>query len=53
MDDDSHVDLMNEKMKSTNMHEPMAPAVGPQGDKPLKRTDTDTSEVDNFFDAEA
>lgn len=53
MDDDSHVDMMNQKMKDMNMHEPMTAATGGyQGDRPLQRTDTETSDVDVFVDAE-
>jgi hypothetical protein len=48
MDDDLHVNLMNEKMKDMKMHEPITPG----GPNPLKRMDTDTNEVDAFFDAE-
>lgn len=48
MDDDQHIDMMNDNMKGLNMHEPITPS----GQKPLKRTDTETSEVDAFFDAE-
>jgi oxysterol-binding protein-related protein 8 len=48
MDDDQHVDMMNDKMKELKMHEPITPSA----QKPLRRTDTDTSEVDAFFDAE-
>lgn len=48
MDDDEHVNLMNDKMKDMKMHEPITPT----GQKPLTRTDTDTSEVDAFFDAQ-
>lgn len=37
---------MNDKLSNLNInHEPIAP-------KPLRRTDTDTSEVDEFVDAE-
>jgi hypothetical protein len=48
MDDDQHVDLMNDNLKDMKIHEPLTPS----GQKPLTRTDTDTSEVDAFFDAE-
>lgn len=48
MDDDQHVDMMNDNMKELKMHEPLTPSE----QKPLTRTDTDTSEVDAFFDAE-
>lgn len=48
MDDDQHVEMMNDKMKDMKMHEPLTPS----GQKPLTRTDTDTSETDAFFDAE-
>ena len=52
MDDDSHVDLMNQKMQqmNMNMHQPIAPKG--HDEQPLKRTNTDDSEIDSFFDAE-
>jgi hypothetical protein len=50
MDNDDHLDQMNEKMKELKMHEPMKPAG--HEEQPLKRSDTDSSEVDSFFDAE-
>ena len=48
MDDDEHIGMMNDKLKDLKMHEPIVPT----GQKLLKRTDTDTGEVDNFVDAE-
>jgi oxysterol-binding protein-related protein 8 len=54
MDDDRHVNTMNEKMGKTHVMEPTkTPATSPTGKgQPLERTDTHTSEVDAFFDAE-
>jgi hypothetical protein len=48
MDDDHGLSGMNDKMKGMGLHEPMRPG----GGKPLKRADTETSEVDEFVDAE-
>ncbi len=48
MDDDQHVEMMNNQMKDVKMHEPLTPS----GQSPLTRTDTDNSEADAFFDAE-
>jgi hypothetical protein len=48
MDDDQHDEMMNDKLKGLKLHEPITPSE----QKPLHRTDTDTSEVDAFFDAE-
>lgn len=45
MDDDEHI---NNQMSKLNMHEAMIP----EGTKPLRRADTETSEVDVFVDAE-
>ncbi|KAJ9616559.1 Oxysterol-binding protein OBPa [Cladophialophora chaetospira] len=45
MDDDDH---LNAPMSKLNMHE----AMKPEGQKPLKRTDTETSELEVFVDAE-
>ncbi|KIW70156.1 hypothetical protein, variant [Phialophora macrospora] len=45
MDDDEH---LNNQISKLKMHEAMVP----EGQKPLKRADTDTSEVDVFVDAE-
>ena len=49
MDDDSQVDMMNDKMKDLKMLQAMTPS-GHNG-TPLKRTDTETSDVEAFFDA--
>jgi hypothetical protein len=47
-DDHGHADV-NNKMSNLNInHEPMVP----QGARPIKRTDTETSETDVFVDAE-
>jgi hypothetical protein len=46
MDDDTGV---SNQMSKLNMHETMQP----EGNKPLKRTDTQTSELDVFVDAES
>lgn len=46
MDDDDHV---SSSMSKLNMHEAMVP----QGQRPLKRTDTESSDVDVFVDAES
>ena len=48
MDDDEHVGMMNDKLKDIKMHE----AITPAGQQPLKRTDTDTGEIDAFVDPE-
>lgn len=48
LDDDNVMGTVNEKMANMNMHEPMIP----EGQKPLKRADTDTNEIDEFVDAE-
>ena len=48
MDDDQHDEMMNDKLKDLKLHEPITPSQ----QKPLQRTDTDTSEMDAFFDAE-
>jgi hypothetical protein len=48
MDDDEHDEMMNDKLKDLKLHEPITPSER----KPLQRTDTDTSEMDAFFDAE-
>lgn len=48
MDDDQHDEMMNDKLKDLKLHEPITPSER----KPLRRTDTDTSEMDAFFDAE-
>ncbi|OAG40686.1 hypothetical protein AYO21_04984 [Fonsecaea monophora] len=49
--DDDHEEMshMNNQMSKMNMHEAMVP----EGQKPLRRADTDTSEVDLFVDAES
>ena len=46
LDDDDH---LSTPMSKLNMHEAMVP----EGQKPLKRTDTETSDVDVFVDAES
>lgn len=46
MDDDADA---SHQMSKLNMHEAMVPV----GQKPLKRTDTETSEMDEFVDAES
>ncbi|EXJ87258.1 hypothetical protein A1O3_04217 [Capronia epimyces CBS 606.96] len=48
MDDDEDVSHMNTQMSKINMHETMVP----HGQAPLKRADTETSDVDVFVDAE-
>jgi hypothetical protein len=48
MDDDQHDEMMNDKLKDLKLHEPITPSE----QKPLQRTDTGTSDVDAFFDAE-
>jgi hypothetical protein len=48
MDDDQHDEMMNDKLKDLKLHEPITPSE----QKPLHRTDTNTSEMDAFFDAE-
>jgi hypothetical protein len=45
MDDDDH---LSQPMAKLKMHEAMTP----DGKKPLERTDTETSEMDVFVDAE-
>jgi hypothetical protein len=62
MDDDRHINAMNDKMAGMQIVNPnkpqqqpvlKTPAPPPQGkEQPLERTDTQTSEVDAFFDAE-
>lgn len=54
MDDDHHVNAMNDQMGHMRLMEPTkTPAKAVPGkDKPLERTDTQTSEIDAFFDAE-
>lgn len=47
MDDDQDVSHMNDQMSNLKMHEAMVP----QGQAPLKRADTESSEVDVFVDA--
>ena len=54
MDDDRHINAMNEKMGHMHL---MGPAQTPgrsstRTEQALERTDTQTSEVDAFFDAE-
>ncbi|KIX07869.1 uncharacterized protein Z518_02523 [Rhinocladiella mackenziei CBS 650.93] len=48
MDDDDDISYMNNQMSKMKMHEAMVP----EGKKPLKRADTETSEMDVFVDAE-
>ena len=48
MDDDDGLSRMNDQMAKMKMHEAMVP----QGARPLRRADTETSEVDVFVDAE-
>lgn len=54
MDDDQHINAMNDKMGNVNLMGPMQTSATPSAGKgqPLERTDTQTSEVDSFFDAE-
>jgi len=47
MDNDQDVSGMNDQMKDMRLQQPMTPGVG----KPLKRADTETSDVDEFVDA--
>lgn len=48
MDSDHGISGMNDQMKDMRLQQPMTPGTG----KPLKRTDTETSEVDEFVDAQ-
>jgi hypothetical protein len=48
MDSDHGLSSMNDQMKDMRLQQPMTPSVG----KTLKRTDTDTSEVEEFVDAQ-
>lgn len=54
MDDDHHVNAMNYKMGNMRLMEPTKSPTkaAPRQEKPLERADTQTSEVDAFFDAE-
>lgn len=54
MDDDRHINAMNNQMGKMKLMAPtQTPATTSTGNgKPLERTDTQTSEVDAFFDAE-
>lgn len=54
MDDDRHINAMNDKMGNMNLMGSMQTSGHPSTgkDRPLERTDTETSEVDSFFDAE-
>ncbi|KAF7509800.1 hypothetical protein GJ744_007495 [Endocarpon pusillum] len=54
MDDDRHINAMNDKMGNMNLMGPMQASGNPSTGEhqPLERTDTETSEVDSFFDAE-
>jgi hypothetical protein len=47
MDSDSGISGMNDQMRDMRLQQPMTPG----GGKPLKRADTETSEVDEFVDA--
>ncbi|KAL2417300.1 Oxysterol-binding protein-like protein OBPalpha [Exophiala dermatitidis] len=49
MDDDNDISHMNSQMSRLKMHEAMVP----EGQAPLKRADTETSEVDVFVDAQS
>lgn len=53
MDDDHHINAMNDKMGNMRLMEPMTSPAKPSNrrEQPLQRTDTQTSEVDAFFDA--
>lgn len=55
MDDDQHINAMNDRMGNMKLMEPTRTPASPVAGKknPLKRTDTQTSGVDAFFDAEA
>ncbi len=55
MDDDQHINAMNDKMGDVRLMEPTRTPASPAAGKknPLQRMDTQTSEVDAFFDAEA
>ena len=48
MDDDHHLTGMNSQVSNMSLHQPLVPG----GKTPLKRSDTETSEVDVFVDAE-
>lgn len=48
MDDDDEFSGMNNRVSNLSLQQPMVP----QGRGPLQRTDTETSEVDVFVDAE-
>ncbi len=54
MDDDRHLNAMNDKMENMNLMGSLQASGQPSPGKqrPLARTDTETSEVDAFFDAE-
>jgi hypothetical protein len=54
MDDDHHIYAMNDKMGHMKLMDPTnTPKLPPvDNQKPLERTDTQTSEVDTFFDAQ-
>ena len=47
MDNDNDTSGMNDQMKNMRLQQPMTPSAG----RPLKRADTETSEVDEFVDA--
>jgi hypothetical protein len=47
MDDDNDTSGMNDQMKDVRLQQPITPSAG----RPLRRADTDTSEVDEFVDA--
>jgi hypothetical protein len=47
MDNDGDLSGMNDQMKDMRLQQPMTPSAG----EPLRRADTETSEVDEFVDA--
>lgn len=47
MDNENNTSGMNDQMKNMRLQQPMTPSAV----KPLQRTDTETSEVDEFVDA--
>jgi hypothetical protein len=55
MDDDHHINAMNDKIGHMKLMEPTKTSAPPPtgNEKPLERTDTQTSEVDAFFDAQS
>lgn len=54
MDDDHHINAMNNQMGNMKLMEPTKTATSPapRNEIPLKRTDTQTSEAESFFDAQ-